>query len=71
MESLGCIVGVHNAQRIKCLLDSTKGSFVYGDDTDVKTRRHIAPTIMKNASGDDWLMSVPVSAGSNDGGPLR
>ena len=45
-----------HAQRIKDLLDNTKGTIVFGGDTDVENR-YIAPTLVRNVSGDDPLMS--------------
>ncbi len=55
-ESLGRIVGLHHAQRIKSLLDNTKGTIVFGGETDVE-ERYIAPTLVKDVRGDDSLMS--------------
>lgn len=42
--------------RIKGLLDSTKGKVVLGGETD-ETKKYIAPTIVKDVKADDSLMS--------------
>ena len=42
--------------RVKKLLDNTKGTIVLGGDTDRETK-YVAPTIVRNVSSDDSLMS--------------
>jgi aldehyde dehydrogenase (NAD+) len=42
--------------RVKALLDSTKGTIVFGGETDEATK-FIAPTVVKDVSTDDSLMS--------------
>ena len=55
-DSLGRIIGESHAQRIKNLLDNTKGKIVFGGQADV-AKRYVAPTLVKDVSGDDSLMS--------------
>ena len=55
-DSLGRIVTSAHTQRIKNLIDGTKGTVVFGGDADV-ARKYIAPTLVKDVSGDDSLMS--------------
>jgi acyl-CoA reductase-like NAD-dependent aldehyde dehydrogenase len=43
-------------KRVKGLLDNTKGKVVLGGQTDEATK-YIAPTVVKDVSGDDSLMS--------------
>lgn len=45
-----------NFDRVKNLLDDTKGTVVLGGDTDRETK-YVAPTIVKNVGPDDSLMS--------------
>ena len=54
-DSFGRIVGVSHAQRIKDVLDRTKGKIVFGGDTDVENR-YIAPTLVRDVAPDDPLM---------------
>lgn len=42
--------------RVKRLLDNTKGTTILGGDTDRDTK-YVAPTIVRNVSPDDSLMS--------------
>ena len=42
--------------RVKRLLDNTKGTIVLGGDTDRETK-YIAPTIVRSVGPDDSLMS--------------
>ncbi|KAI0767690.1 NAD-dependent aldehyde dehydrogenase [Fomes fomentarius] len=58
-ESFARIVAVNHAQRIKDLLDNTKGTIVFGGDTDVENR-YIAPTLVKDVTGDDPEIFGPV-----------
>ena len=62
-DSLGRIVSKAHAQRIKNLVDNTKGTIVFGGDADV-TQKYIAPTLVKDVRGDDSLMSecVPLQS---------
>ena len=55
-DSLGRIVTSAHTQRIKNLIDGTKGTVVFGGDADV-ARKYIAPTLVKDVPGDDSLMS--------------
>ena len=41
--------------RVKKLLDTTKGTVVLGGDADRETK-YVAPTIIRNVSSDDSLM---------------
>jgi aldehyde dehydrogenase (NAD+) len=41
--------------RVKKMLDSTKGTIVLGGDADRETK-YIAPTIVRNVGSDDSLM---------------
>ena len=54
--SVARIVGERHAERIKGLLDATKGTVVLGGETDVADK-YIAPTVVKDVMGDDALMS--------------
>lgn len=42
--------------RVKKLLDNTKGTVVIGGETDRETK-YVAPTIVRNVGPDDALMS--------------
>ena len=55
-DSFGRIVNETHAKRIKNLLDSTKGTIVFGGDVKV-SEKYVAPTLVKNVPGDDSLMS--------------
>ena len=55
-ESLARIVNETHAQRIKNLLDNTKGTIVFGGEVDV-SQRYVAPTLVKDINADDSLMS--------------
>ncbi|PFH47014.1 hypothetical protein AMATHDRAFT_153157 [Amanita thiersii Skay4041] len=46
-------------KRVKNLLDATKGSVVIGGETD-EDKRFIAPTIVRDVSGEDSLMSEEI-----------
>lgn len=52
-------MGESHAQRIKKLLDDTKGTIVFGGEVDV-AKKYIAPTLVRDVSGDDSLMSEQV-----------
>lgn len=54
-ESFSRIVSSAHAERIKRLLDETKGTVVFGGDTDV-SQRYIAPTVVRDVRPDDVLM---------------
>ncbi|TBU47713.1 NAD-dependent aldehyde dehydrogenase [Dichomitus squalens] len=58
-DSLGRIVGESHVQRIKNLLDNTKGKIVFGGQVDV-SKRYVAPTLVRDVSGDDSLMSEEI-----------
>ena len=49
-----------NFDRVKNLLDNTKGTVILGGDTDRETK-YIAPTIVRNVGPDDSLMSERVN----------
>jgi aldehyde dehydrogenase (NAD+) len=53
-QSFGRIVSDAHFNRIKGLLERTKGEIVFGGKTNEK--RGIEPTIVKNVTGDDALM---------------
>ena len=55
-DSLGRIVTTQATQRIKSMVDNTKGTIVFGGETDVE-ERYVAPTLVKNVRADDPLMS--------------
>ena len=42
--------------RVKKLLDDTKGTVILGGDTDRETK-YVAPTVVRNVGPDDSLMS--------------
>ena len=52
-------------QRVKGLLDATKGEVVIGGET-VEEYKFIAPTIVKDVTGEDSLMSEYVLLIKND-----
>ena len=54
-------------KRVKGLLDNTKGTIVFGGETDEATK-FIAPTVVKDVHPDDSLMSeyVDISVPSVD-----
>ncbi|KAI1783576.1 NAD-aldehyde dehydrogenase [Ganoderma leucocontextum] len=58
-DSLGRIVSEAHTQRIKNLIDNTKGTVVLGGDADV-SKKYIAPTLVKDVPGDDSLMSEEI-----------
>ncbi|KAH9933652.1 aldehyde dehydrogenase [Epithele typhae] len=58
-ESIAKIVAKSHAERIKRLLDGTKGSVICGGTSNVE-ERFIAPTIVDNVSADDTLMSEEI-----------
>lgn len=45
-----------NFDRVKRLLDNTKGTIVLGGDTN-REAKYVAPTIVRNVRPDDSLMS--------------
>ena len=55
------IITLQAFNRIKGLLDSTKGEIVLGGETD-ETKKYFAPTIVKDVKADDSLMSEYDSA---------
>ena len=55
-DSFARIVSEAHATRIKRLLDNTKGTVVLGGQTDV-AKRYIAPTVVRDVTGEDSLMS--------------
>ncbi|KAJ8488349.1 hypothetical protein ONZ51_g3592 [Trametes cubensis] len=58
-KSFARIVTEAHAARIKRLLDETKGKIVVGGQTDV-SKRYIAPTVVRDVTGDDSLMSEEI-----------
>ena len=58
-EAYSRIVTPQAFNRVKSLLDNTKGEVVFGGETDAETK-FIAPTVIKNVSADDSLMSEEV-----------
>ncbi|EMD33344.1 hypothetical protein CERSUDRAFT_87228 [Gelatoporia subvermispora B] len=58
-DSYARIVSPQHAQRIKRLLDETRGEIVAGGQADIE-QRYIAPTIVKNVLSDDSLMSEEI-----------
>ena len=54
--SFGRIVTQAHAQRIKKLLDQTRGTIAFGGEADV-AERYIAPTLVSNVRMNDSLMS--------------
>ena len=50
------IITLQAFNRIKGLLDSSKGKVVLGGEMD-ETKKYFAPTIVKDVKGDDSLMS--------------
>lgn len=58
-EAYSRIVTPQAFNRVKFLLDNTKGEVVFGGETDAETK-FIAPTVIKNVSADDSLMSEEV-----------
>jgi aldehyde dehydrogenase (NAD+) len=55
-DAFGRMVTPQAFKRVKGLLDNTKGKIVLGGETDEATK-FIAPTVVKDVSGDDPLMS--------------
>ena len=49
-------IGESHAQRIKNLLDNTKGKIVFGGEVDV-AKKYVALILVRDMSGDDSLMS--------------
>ncbi|KAH9902373.1 aldehyde dehydrogenase [Cubamyces lactineus] len=58
-DSFARIVSEAHATRIKRLLDNTKGTVVLGGQTDV-AKRYIAPTVVRDVTGEDPLMSEEI-----------
>ncbi|OCH93073.1 NAD-aldehyde dehydrogenase [Obba rivulosa] len=58
-DSYARIVSPQHTQRIKRLIDETRGEVVVGGQADVE-QRYIAPTIVKNVPEDDSLMSEEI-----------
>ncbi|KZS97992.1 NAD-aldehyde dehydrogenase [Sistotremastrum niveocremeum HHB9708] len=54
--SVSRIINERHTERIKKLMDATQGDVVVGGETNV-SQRFIAPTIVKNVTGDDSLMT--------------
>lgn len=50
------IVSLHHTQRLKKLLDATKGKVVIGGEVDLE-KKYIAPTVVVDVRPDDSLMS--------------
>ncbi|OBZ72513.1 Aldehyde dehydrogenase family 3 member H1 [Grifola frondosa] len=58
-DSLSRIVTEAHTNRIKRLLDETKGTVVFGGEVDV-SKKYIAPTLVKDVAADDSLMSEEI-----------
>jgi len=58
-DAFGRMVTPQAFKRVKGLLDNTKGKIVLGGETDEATK-FIAPTVVKDVSGDDPLMSEEI-----------
>ncbi|KAH9934346.1 NAD-aldehyde dehydrogenase [Fomitopsis serialis] len=56
---LGRIVNERHVERLKNLLDNTKGTIVFGGETD-KDARYVAPTLIRDVKRDDSLMSEEI-----------
>ena len=55
-EGYSRIVATTHVERIKKLVDETKGKLILGGDIDVE-KRYIAPTVVRDVPKDDSLMS--------------
>lgn len=55
-DSYGRIISIGQLDRIKRLLDGTKGKVVVGGEVD-REERFMAPTVVSDCSGEDSLMS--------------
>ncbi|KAH9916496.1 aldehyde dehydrogenase [Amylocystis lapponica] len=58
-DSLSRIITTQHTERLKRLLDNTKGKIVAGGEVDVETK-YVAPTIVRDVGGDDSLMNDEV-----------
>lgn len=58
-EAYSRIITPQAFRRIKGLLDNTKGSVVFGGETD-EASKFIAPTLVRDVKGDDSLMSEEI-----------
>lgn len=58
-DSYSRIVSDAHFKRVKGLLDNTKGTVVLGGETDA-AQRFIAPTIVRDVTPDDSLMSEEI-----------
>lgn len=56
------IISDAHVQRLKRLLDETRGTIVFGGQVDTE-RKFIVPTVVKDVKTDDALMSECVTAG--------
>lgn len=56
------IVSDGHVQRLKRLLDATRGTIVFGGQVDPE-RKYIVPTVVKDVQTDDALMSEYVTTG--------
>ncbi|GJJ14524.1 hypothetical protein Clacol_008788 [Clathrus columnatus] len=54
-ESFSRIISEGHTQRLKNLIDQTRGEIVFGGDVDIKAR-YVSPTLVKNVALDDVLM---------------
>ena len=59
-QSFSRIVTRVHAERIKRLIDTTKGTIVLGGGADVE-KRYIAPTVVRDVKADDSLLSECVA----------
>lgn len=53
---MGRIVNERHIDRLKNLLDNTKGTIVFGGEIDRDTK-YVAPTLIRDVKRDDSLMS--------------
>ncbi|KAI0634451.1 aldehyde dehydrogenase [Trametes polyzona] len=58
-DSFGRIVSEAHTERIKGLIEETKGTIVLGGQTDV-AQKYVAPTVVKDVRGDDALMQEEI-----------
>ncbi|KZT24852.1 NAD-aldehyde dehydrogenase [Neolentinus lepideus HHB14362 ss-1] len=58
-DSLSRLISTGHTQRIKGLIDNTKGTIVLGGEVNVE-KKFIAPTVVRDVSGEDSLMSQEI-----------
>ncbi|KAI0951544.1 hypothetical protein AcW1_008564 [Taiwanofungus camphoratus] len=57
--SFGRIISQQHTQRIKRLIDETRGTVVFGGKANV-AEKYVAPTLVRDVRGDDALMSEEI-----------